>query len=121
MSKPAISPAAHALLPVTDQSFESEVLGSQKPFLLEFTAEWCGPCKALAPVVLGVANELAGRLAVGVIDADEFPEIGARYRVRALPTLILFQEGREVARHVGTMNRKNLREFIGAEALAAQA
>jgi thioredoxin 1 len=103
-----------ALCPVNTQNFDATVLGSPGPFLVEFTAPWCGPCKVLAPLVAAVASELAGRLSVGVVDAEESPAIGARYRVTALPTLILFRDGQEVGRRIGTMNRGALRDFLGA-------
>lgn len=105
--------STHALPALTARSFEAEVLASPGPFLVEFSAPWCGACKVLAPVVAGVARELEGRLSVGVLDADENPEISVRYRVTALPTLILFAGGKEVARRIGTMSPKALRELVG--------
>jgi thioredoxin 1 len=110
-------PEAHMTqsLPVIDQeSFAAEVLGSREPFLLVFGAQWCAPCKALAPVVAEIAAEQAGRLRVGKLDTDDAPEIAARFGVRGVPTLILFRDGRELSRHLGAGNKRALLAFLNA-------
>lgn len=86
---------------VTEQSFEEEVLRSPIPVLLDFGADWCGPCRALAPVIEKLAEQNEGRVRVLTIDADESASIAARYKVRGLPTVISFVGGQEHKRHVG--------------------
>lgn len=86
---------------ITDAEFETEVLGADEPVLVEFWAEWCGPCHQLAPIVERVAEERAGGLRVVKINSDENPLASARYRVLGLPTLILFDGGEPKAQIVG--------------------
>lgn len=101
------------VLSIDDQNFEKEVLGSPEPFLLDFTATWCGPCKALAPVIEKLAAETKGRLRVGTIDIDAAPEVSARYHVRGAPTVVVFRDGKEAARHLGVATEKRLLELAG--------
>lgn len=98
---------------IDEQNFAREVLESEEPFLLDFTATWCGPCKVLAPVLEKLAAETTGRLRVGKIDIDESPGVAARYGIRGAPTLLVFRGGRESARHVGVTTEKRLRELAG--------
>jgi thioredoxin 1 len=86
---------------VTDNTFEQEVIQSQTPVLLDFTATWCGPCKALKPIIEKVAAEYAGKLKVIQLDIDKSPETPSRFNIRGVPTVIVFKGGKEVARHVG--------------------
>jgi thioredoxin 1 len=99
---------ANGIVHVDQRNFQAEVLGSERPVLLDFGAAWCGPCRALAPIAASIAEEYAGRLKVATIDADDSPEIVARYGVRAMPTLIVMEGGREVRRHVGLLSRQRL-------------
>ncbi len=78
---------------INDDNFEAEVLQSGTPVLLDFGAEWCGPCKAIAPIVDEVAKEYAGRLKVGKIDVDVSNQVAAKYGIRSIPTLLLFNGG----------------------------
>jgi thioredoxin 1 len=86
---------------VTEQNFEQEVLKSPLPVLLDFGAAWCGPCRAIEPIVEKIAERHAGKIRVLRIDADASASIAARYRVRALPTVISFVGGQEHKRHTG--------------------
>lgn len=93
---------------VTDQNFQSEVLQSSEPVLLDFTATWCGPCKAVAPLVDQIATEFNGRLKVAKIDIDNSPETPAQLGIRGVPTLVVFKNGREVARQVGAVPKAKI-------------
>ena len=88
--------------------FESQVLQSQQPVLVDFYADWCGPCRAVAPVVEELAAEYAGRLTMAKLDADQNPELMQQYGVLSIPTLILFQGGREVERIIGALPKARL-------------
>jgi thioredoxin 1 len=94
-------------------NFESEVLKSDVPVLVDFTATWCGPCKALAPIVEKLATELQGKVKVGKLDIDESPEITAKYGVRSVPTVIVFKGGQKSGQHVGLTNRDKLVQLLG--------
>ncbi|MFD7721720.1 thioredoxin [Streptomyces sp. NPDC059814] len=93
---------------VTDETFDAEVLGAALPVLVEFTADWCGPCRQLAPVLGAVAGEEAGRLKVVQIDVDHNPEITSRYAVLSMPTLMVFRSGEPVKSMVGARPRRRL-------------
>ncbi len=86
---------------VTDANWESEVLGSDRPVLVDFWAAWCGPCRMLAPTVESIAEKFQGQAKVVKINVDENIESPAKYGIRGIPTLILFNRGQEVDRHVG--------------------
>jgi len=98
---------------INDINFESEVLGSEQPFLLDFSATWCAPCRALEPIVAALADEYRGRLRVGKLDIDNSPLVAARLRVRGAPTLIVFRDGKEAARRIGFATRGALAELCG--------
>jgi thioredoxin 1 len=100
--------ASDLVTTVTDASFEAEVMRSEKPVLLDFTATWCGPCKALAPIVADVAREYEGRLKVAKLDIDDSPNTATRFGIRGVPTVIVFKGGREVARQVGLVPKPRL-------------
>ncbi|MFE2498506.1 thioredoxin [Streptomyces scopuliridis] len=93
---------------VTDTDFENEVLKAGLPVLVEFTADWCGPCRQLAPVLSAVAGEQAGRLKVVQLDVDSNPEVTARYGVLAMPTLMVFRAGEPVKSMVGARPKRKL-------------
>jgi thioredoxin 1 len=97
---------------VTDQSFESEVLKASQPVLVDYWAQWCGPCKMIGPIVEESAADYADRLTVAKLDIDESPRTPTRYNVRSIPTLMLFKDGQPVATHVGSLSKGQLREFI---------
>ena len=93
---------------VTDETFDAEVLRAEKPVLVDFTAVWCGPCKALAPIVADVAREFDGRLKVTKLDIDHSPATASRFGIRGVPTIVLFKGGKEIARQVGLVPKPRL-------------
>lgn len=105
---------SEALKTVTDQTFEAEVLKSSRPVLVDYWAEWCGPCRMIGPAVEESANQYADRLTVAKLNIDENPATATRFHVRSIPTLMLFKEGQPVATHVGSMSKGQLQAFIDA-------
>ncbi|MFE3716513.1 thioredoxin [Streptomyces cyaneofuscatus] len=104
---------------VTEETFEREVLGSALPVLVQFTADWCGPCRQLAPVLGEIARQEAGRIRVVQLDVDRDPGVAVRFGVMATPTLMVFRAGEPVTSMVGARpKRKLLRELEEALALA---
>lgn len=91
---------------VSDATFETEVLKSAEPVLVDFFAEWCGPCKAMAPALDLVAKELAGKVKIVKLDVDQNPGTTTKYAIMAMPTLILFKDGKPAAQHTGAMVQK---------------
>ncbi len=102
----------HAVKTVTDLSFQQEVLQADKPVLVDYWAEWCGPCRMVAPVVEQSAAEHAGSLKMAKLDIDSNPATPSRYGVRSIPTLMLFKGGLPVATHVGSLSKGQLEAFI---------
>ena len=101
---------------VTDSSFDDEVLNAKVPVLVDFWAEWCGPCKMIAPVLNEIADEYAGKLKVCKVDVDANPEIPPKFGIRGIPTLILFKDGNAEATKVGALSKSQLTDFV-AEAI----
>lgn len=97
---------------VTDENFDAEVLQSDVPVLLDFTATWCGPCKRIAPLIDALADKTDGRLKVCKIDIDDNPRSPMKYGIRGVPTLMLFKDGEKVAQHVGALNGAQLDDFV---------
>ncbi len=101
-----------AIVHVSDSSFEQDVLSSDVPVLVDFWAEWCGPCKMIAPVLDEIAGEYAGKLKVCKVDFDANPEVPGKFGIRGIPTLILFKDGNAEATKVGALSKTQLVEFI---------
>ena len=97
---------------VSDSNFESEVLNSDIPVIIDFWAEWCAPCRALTPVVEEIAKSYEGKLQVGKMNIDDHPNVPGRYAVRAIPTLLLFKDGQVVDQLVGLVSKAKLDEVI---------
>lgn len=97
---------------VTDDTFEPEVLKSSLPVLVDYWAEWCGPCKAIAPVLEEVAKEYSGKLKVAKVDVDSNTEVPKKFNIRGIPTLMLFKNGAVEATKVGAMSKSQLTAFL---------
>jgi len=97
---------------VSDATFDKEVLQSSTPVLVDYWAEWCGPCKMIAPVLEDMAKEYAGRLTVAKLDIDANPGITSQFGIRGIPTLILFKEGKPHAQKVGALSKSQLAAFV---------
>jgi len=101
-----------AIVQVTDATFQNEVLESELPVLVDYWAEWCGPCKMIAPILDALADEYAGKLKIGKINIDDNPDTPARFGVRGIPTLMLFKDGDMVATKVGALSKSQLAAFL---------
>jgi thioredoxin 1 len=103
---------SHATFEVTAANFAAQVQQAQTPVLVEFTADWCPPCKMLAPTIHALADKYQGKLGVGTLDADDYPEFVQRYGVMGLPTLILFAGGEPVTRMIGYQPKERIEAQI---------
>lgn len=97
---------------VTDASFEADVLKSSKPVLVDFWAEWCGPCKMIAPVLEDLAKEFGDKITIAKVNVEENPDAPTNFGVRGIPTMILFKDGAPVATKVGALPKEKLKAWI---------
>jgi len=103
---------SQSIIHVTDSSFEQDVLKSATPVLLDFWAEWCGPCKMIAPILDGIAADYAGRVIVAKMNVDENPRTPMKFNVRGIPTLILFKDGRAEGQKIGAVRKPDVAAFL---------
>lgn len=99
---------------LTDQNFE-EIINTEKPVLVDFWAEWCGPCKMIGPVVEELASEYEGKALVGKVDVDSNPEVSAKFGIRSIPTLLVFKNGEIVDKQVGAVPKTVLSQKLDAQ------
>ena len=97
---------------VTDASFESDVLNSEIPVLVDYWAEWCGPCKMIAPILDEAAKAYGGRVTIAKLNVDENPDTAAKFGIRGIPTLMLFKDGKAATTKVGAMSKSQLTAFL---------
>lgn len=100
------------IIQLSDDKFEADVINVEGPVLVDFWAEWCGPCKMIAPILEEVATEFDGKLTVGKLNVDENNETPPKYGIRGIPTLLLFKNGNVAATKVGALSKAQLTEFL---------
>ena len=105
-----------ATVKVTDQSFDTDVLKSQEPVVVDFWAEWCGPCRMIGPALEEISTEMAGKVKIAKINIDENPQIAAKLGIRSIPTLFIYKDGQKVDQMVGAKPKGDLARWISKSA-----
>jgi thioredoxin 1 len=105
-----------ATVKVTDASFPQDVLNSSEPVVVDFWAEWCGPCRMIGPALEEISNEMAGKVKIAKLNVDENPQIASQFGIRSIPALMLFKDGKVVAQKIGAAPKGDLAKWIQASA-----
>ncbi|MAN21372.1 MAG: thiol reductase thioredoxin [Gammaproteobacteria bacterium] len=100
------------IVKLTDSEFENQVIKSEKPILVDYWAEWCGPCKMIAPILEEVSTEMSDKIIIGKLNVDENSQTPPKYGIRGIPTLMIFKDGNAVGTHVGALSKSDLIQFI---------
>ena len=100
------------IIKLTDSEFENQVIKSEKPILVDYWAEWCGPCKMIAPILEEVSTEMSDKIIIGKLNVDENSQTPPKYGIRGIPTLMIFKDGNAVGTHVGALSKSDLVQFI---------
>ena len=108
-----------ATAPVSDASFDADVLKSSEPVVVDFWAQWCGPCKAIGPALEEISNEMKGKVKIAKLNIDENPSVTGKYGITGIPTLMLFKDGKVVATKQGAMPKSRIADWINASITAA--
>ena len=103
---------SETIIKLTDAEFENQVIKSEKPILVDYWAEWCGPCKMIAPVLSEIAEEYSGKVKIAKVNIDESPDTPPKYGIRGIPTLMIFKKGEVEATKVGAVSKSQLIAFI---------
>tara|TARA_X000001036_G_scaffold43070_1_gene34480 strand:- start:338 stop:664 length:327 start_codon:yes stop_codon:yes gene_type:complete len=103
---------ADNVIEFNDQNFDSEVLESKAPVLVDFWAVWCGPCKAIAPIIEEIANDFNGKVSVGKVDVDNNNQVAMKYGIRSIPTLLLFNNGEVVDQVIGNVGKESIESML---------
>ena len=103
---------ADNVIEFNDQNFDSEVLESKTPVLVDFWAVWCGPCKAIAPIIKEIANDFNGKVSVGKVDVDNNNQVAMKYGIRSIPTLLLFKNGEVVDQVIGNVGKESIESML---------
>tara|TARA_B100000965_G_scaffold151304_1_gene125750 strand:- start:118 stop:444 length:327 start_codon:yes stop_codon:yes gene_type:complete len=103
---------SETILKLTDAEFENQVIKSEKPILVDYWAEWCGPCKMIAPILEEVSSEMSDKIIIGKLNVDENSQTPPKYGIRGIPTLMIFKDGNAVGTHVGALSKSDLIQFI---------